>query len=265
LETLGYILFVFVGISLGLLGGGGSILTVPILVYFLGLSAEISTAYSLFLVGIGALAGSIGYIQSKQLNYKVAILFGIPSIISVYSVRKWLMPVIPNEVLSINDFIISKDLLIMLIFSVVMIIAAFSMIKKSEIKTEKHFKPIVKTMLILIEGIVVGAITGFVGAGGGFLIVPALAVLLRLPIKEAIATSLLIIAIKSLFGFLGDLSNQIINWELLLSLTFITLTGIVLGLFLNKKIHAKNLKHGFGYFILISGILIITKEILFKT
>ena len=265
-DIIGYALSVIIGISLGLIGGGGSILTVPILVYVFGLGAEISTSYSLFIVGLTALAGSVSYYRSKLINLKAALLFSIPSLISVFLTRKFIMPALPGVIFTSGSFQFTKPVLIMTVFAALMIAASVSMIRKGKPPDPSGMKPGHHYTLIFLEGIIVGVLTGFVGAGGGFLIIPALVVLAGLPMKEAVGTSLLIIAIKSLIGFTGDISTGMnIDWTFLLIVSVFTVSGIYVGSVLSKKIPSEKLKPAFGYFVLAMGIYIMLKETVLKS
>ena len=263
MEIVGYIFAIIIGLTLGLTGGGGSILTVPILVYLMGISPVLATAYSLFIVGIAALCGSLSFMKQKLVHYKSAIIFGAPALTAVYATRRYLMPYIPEEIISSSNITLSKDMLIMISFALIMVFASVSMIKTKR-KVEENTIIKYNYPMILIEGIVVGIVTGFIGAGGGFLIIPALVVFAKMPMKLGIGTSLLIIAIKSLIGFLGDVAEQNIDWTFLLSFSVITVIGILLGVYFNKKISSNNLKKGFGWFVLMMGIFIIIKEIIIK-
>lgn len=265
MEIIGYIASLFIGISLGLIGGGGSILTVPVLVYLFGVSPVLATAYSLFIVGATSLVGVFPKYRSKMVNLKTAIIFGIPSIVSVYATRKWMVPAIPDEVFSIGNLVVTKPLLLMLLFAVLMTAASISMIRNNNEECEDCEETELKFNypLILLEGLMVGLLTGLVGAGGGFLIIPALVVLSKLPMKQAIGTSLLIIAMKSLIGFVGDLSHTVIDWTFLLSVTALAIGGFFFGNILNKNINASSLKKGFGWFVLVMGVYILIKELFF--
>lgn len=264
-EIIGYILSSFVGVSLGLIGGGGSILTVPILVYVFGLGAEISTSYSLFIVGLTALAGSVNYYRNGLVNMKAAMIFSVPSLIAVFLTRKFVMPAIPDVVLNAGGFEYTKPMFIMTVFAGLMIAASVSMIRKTKTPDTSRLKPGHHYALIFLEGAVVGVLTGFVGAGGGFLIIPALVLLAGLPMKEAVGTSLLIIAIKSLLGFTGDISAGVnINWLFLSAVSVFTVAGIYAGSSLAKRIHGDKLKPAFGWFVLAMGIYIMLRETIFK-
>lgn len=263
MELIGYALAFVVGISLGLIGGGGSILTLPILVYVMGISPIMGTAYSLFIVGLTALVSGIQCAQQKKVDFKTAIIFGIPSIISVYLTRKWLMPIIPDPIFDAGGLLVSKSLGLMLLFAIVMLFAAVSMLKPSKKKEENTIESIKYNYpMIFLEGIIVGVLTGLVGAGGGFLIIPALVLFARLPMKLAIGTSLLIIATKSLIGFIGDVQNQEgIDWKLIIIFSIISIAGSFVGNKLATKIDNTVLKKIFAWFVLVMGAYIIIKEL----
>lgn len=260
-EILGYFGALLIGVVLGLIGGGGSILTVPILVYLMFINPVTATAYSLFVVGVSSLFGAIRNIKKGLVDFKTAIVFAIPAFIAVYSSRKFIVPAIPENIVTINEFTLTKNIAIMLFFAIIMLVAAVAMIKNNGNKTEEETKVKYNYPLIIIEGFVVGVLTGIVGAGGGFLIIPALVLLAKLPMKKAVATSLLIIAIKSLIGFIGDVETIAIDWTFLLSFTVISVIGIFLGIYLSNFIEGKKLKKYFGWFVLIMGVYIIIKEV----
>ena len=328
----GFIAAIVIGFTLGMIGGGGSILTVPVLVYLLHIDPVLATAYSLFVVGISSAVGAFNYMKKGLLSYKTAIIFAVPSFIAVFLTRKFLVPAIPEELFSIGaldittevlfililivvmlavslislnklfhgskkhirafllvtpaaimvflirqflipripenlimigDFILTRGMGIMLFFALIMFLSAFSMIRSSNtIPEEKEPKGIIYNYpMIVVEGAVIGTITGIVGAGGGFLIIPALVLLARLPMKMAIGTSLLIIAVKSLAGFLGDVSNQIIDWVFLLSFTGMAIIGIFIGTFTSKYFDNNKLKKVFGWFVLLMSVYIVLKEL----
>lgn len=265
MEIVGLIASIFIGISLGLIGGGGSILTVPVLVYLFQINPVVATAYSLFIVGTTSIFGSISYFQKGLINIKTAIVFGIPSIVAVYITRAYIVPAIPTEAFRIGEFIVTKSILLMLLFALLMVFASYSMIKKDKkTNSEKSERQQFNYPLILIEGTIVGILTGLVGAGGGFLIIPALVVLSKLPMKEAVGTSLVIIAAKSLIGFFGESGETILDWWFLIKVTAFAIVGIIIGMALSKKINGAKLKPAFGWFVLVMGIYIILKETVFK-
>jgi uncharacterized protein len=257
----GYIASLLIGLSLGLIGGGGSILTVPVLVYLFGVDPVLATAYSLFIVGATSLVGAFPKYKNGEINIKTAVIFGIPSIISVYATRAFIVPAIPTEVFTIGTFVVTKAILMMMIFAVLMVFASVSMIRDKHNNQEESGEQVFNYSMILLEGTIVGILTGLVGAGGGFLIIPALVIFSKLPMKQAIGTSLLIIAAKSLIGFTGDLGKQIMDWQLLISVTILAIIGIFMGNLLGKKVSANSLKKGFGWFVLVMGIYIIIKEL----
>lgn len=262
--VLGYILAVVVGVSLGLIGSGGSILTVPILVYIMGVEPVLATAYSLFIVGATALVGGVQSARQGRVDFKTAIIFGIPSILAVYATRALIVPLIPDHVFTAFGFEVTKPILLMILFAIVMVAASISMIKpqKKTATVDEDAPMVYNYPMILLEGAVVGVLTGLVGAGGGFLIIPALVLLAKMPMKKAVGTSLFIIAAKSLIGFTGDLKgSEIIDWNLLGFFTAASIVGIIIGILLAKKIPGEKLKTSFGWFVLIMGVYIIVKEL----
>lgn len=263
MEIIGYIGAILMGLSLGLIGGGGSILTVPILVYLFHVDAVLATAYSLFIVGLTSLVGSISHVKLGNIHWKTALVFGIPSIVSVFLTRLYLVPAIPNPLIQNSAFTISKPMALLVLFAVIMILAAYSMIKPSK-KSKDNGTGVVSFNfpLILAEGLIIGVVTGLVGAGGGFLIIPALVLLANLPMKQAVGTSLMIIAAKSLIGFIADLKgNEQIDWTFLSIFSAIAIGGIITGSVLSKKISGDKLKPAFGWFVLVMGFYIIVMEI----
>lgn len=260
----GYLASLLIGLSLGLIGGGGSILTVPALVYLFGVDPVLATAYSLFIVGSTSLVGAFPKYKNGEINLKTAIIFGIPSIIAVYATRAFIVPAIPSEVFSVGSIVVTKSLLMMMIFAVLMVFASVSMIRDNKKQIPDEGEQVFNYPMILLEGAVVGVLTGLVGAGGGFLIIPALVIFSKLPMKQAVGTSLLIIAAKSLFGFTGDLGRQTMDWQLLITVTGLAIVGIFIGTALSKKVSANSLKKGFGWFVLVMGMYIIIKELFIK-
>ena len=262
MEITGYIASIFIGISLGLIGSGGSILTVPVLVYLFGIGVEMSTAYSLFIVGSTALVGGVRNAFLGNVNYKTAVVFTIPAFIAVYTTRAYLVPAIPSVIMTLGTYVLTKDIAIMVFFALVMLAASVSMIRNKR-KKEENAVPQLNLPIIIIEGAVVGVLTGIVGAGGGFLIIPALVLFAKLPMKKAVGTSLLIIAAKSLIGFIGDVQRygDQLDWTRLLTVTAIAVFGIFIGIYLNTFIDGKKLKKGFGWFVLLMAVYIIGKQL----
>lgn len=256
---VGYALALFVGISLGLIGSGGSILTVPILVYILKIEPFLATAYSLFIVGSTALVGGIQNAINRKVNYKLVLLFGIPSLVAVYVMRAFVLPLVPDT-LAIGSLNLSKNVLLMVLFALVMFTSSMKMIRPQAI-TPSATPP--KKSSLMLQGVLIGIVAGTVGAGGGFLIIPALVLFANISMKEAVGTSLFIVAIQSLFGFLGDANNPLIDWPLLVTFSAIAVVGIFIGIFLTRFIPDHNLKKGFGYFVLLMALYILTKEVFF--
>ena len=263
MEVLGYLASALIGISLGLIGGGGSILTVPVMVYLFGTPPLLATSYSLFIVGVTSLIGSINNYRNGLINLKAALYFGAASIVTVYITRKFLVPAIPQEILTVGRFTVTDSLLTMLLFGVLMLMASMSMIKQPNTTVpEKECTDCIRFVKLVGYGLAIGLVTGLLGAGGGFLLIPALVFLIKLPMKKAVGTSLLLIALNSLIGFAGDIGHFNIQWSFLISITLIAIGGIFLGGLLGKKLSGEKLKRGFGWFVLSMGIYIIIKELL---
>ncbi|MFG6687311.1 sulfite exporter TauE/SafE family protein [Mariniflexile sp. HNIBRBA6329] len=258
IDFLGFLGAFLIGVVLGLIGGGGSILTVPLLVYLLGYNPVVATAYSLFVVGTSSIIGVYKKHQKKLVDFKTGLAFSFPSFLAVYITRRFLVPNIPDVIFNSNGFVITREIAIMVFFAIVMFAASISMIKTKEKTTGIFVKQAYyKTFT---QGLIIGVITGLIGAGGGFLYVPALVLWAGLSMKNAVGTSLVIISINSIIGFLGDLHNLNTDWVFLLTFSFLTISGVVLGDYLSKYISNKKLKKGFGWFILIMAIYIIIKE-----
>lgn len=287
MEIAGYIGALLMGLTLGLIGGGGSILTVPILVYLFGVDAVTATGYSLFLVGTTALFGAGSHMRNGNVHWPSVLWFGAPSIVAVFATRKWIVPALPEVWISSGTLTVTKGVGLLLLFALLMVAAAIGMIRKKKVvpvKKSKEMGPsdtpdlavsatvsglsrsgealLIKNSVVILEGLVVGTLTGLVGAGGGFLIIPALVLFAGLSMKQAIGTSLVIIAAKSLIGFTGDLShNPLMDWPFLLGFAGVAIVGILLGSALNKRVSNEQLRPAFGWFVLIMGILMIVKEL----
>ncbi|SEG19882.1 sulfite exporter TauE/SafE family protein [Sphingobacterium lactis] len=259
IELFGFLASLGIGLSLGLIGGGGSILTVPVLVYLFHLDPLLATSYSLFIVGSTSAVGAVPYFRQQLIDFRSAVYFGIPSIISVFLTRHYILDLIPEQLVQLGEFTLSKDMAIMLLFAVLMFFAALKMIGKHVSKPvdsgNNYLLP------LILQGTGVGLISGLIGAGGGFLIIPALIIFNGMPMKTAIGTSLLIIAANSLFGFIGNLDLQRIDWTFLLSITGIAMVGILLGSKLSQRIDGKKLKPIFGWFVLLMAFVIIVQEL----
>ena len=259
-EIAGYLCSVLIGISLGLIGGGGSILTVPILVYLFHLEPGKATSYSLFIVGLTALIGTWRHYKFGNLQLKTALIFAMPSVCSLLLMRKWLLPLVPDHLFQFGSFSVTKNLLIMVIFALLMIMASLSMIRKTS-NDSAIVTPDIKRLLSI--GFGVGMVTGFLGAGGGFLIIPALVFFAGLPMKQAVGTSLLIISINSMIGFGGDLlQGAHFEYSLLASVAAMAIAGMWLGTWLSRFVQGARLKPAFGWFVLVMGTYILLRELI---
>lgn len=257
---LGYFAMLFVGLSLGLMGGGGSILTVPILVYLFSIAPAQATGYSLFIVGLVSLVGVYRYRQNGEINFSRGLAFALPGLLGIWLARALIVPRLPEKIFSIFSINITKDILIMLVFALLMITASFSMIRGKGNKSESppHF------LFLALLGFFVSLVTGFVGAGGGFLIVPSLALIGGLNMKAAVATSLFVITINSLFGFATDVwsASYQVDWFLLLCSSAVALVGLFMGVRFANKVSDQALKKAFGFFVLIAGSAILIQQLL---
>jgi uncharacterized membrane protein YfcA len=290
MEILAYLIAVIIGISLGLIGGGGSILTVPVLVYLLHIDPLTATTYSLFIVGTTSLVGGGKAYTKKLIDFRAVALFGIPSILSIFIARHFLLPAIPEYLFSIGDITVTRNVLLMVVFALLMFAAAISMIR-NELATNHdpashqqydstqvddpaspqhydseqlhEFDRHEPNLVLVLPGLLIGLVTGLLGAGGGFLIIPTLVLIIRMPMKIAVGTSLLIVAINSLFGFVFSISiiPQQFNWPLMLLFTLLAVIGIIIGSKLSDRIPAETLKKAFGWFILIMGGYILVREL----
>lgn len=260
MEIIGLILTIFIGLLVGLFGGGGSILTVPVLVYLFAIPATLSTTYSLALVSITSLIAATPHVLQKKLSFKKILQFGIPSMLSLYTVRAYILPSIPAT-FTLLGFEIEKNLFMMLFFSVLMLTSGFFMIKQKKNNPDCFDCPY-NHFVLMIAGLFEGIITGIVGAGGGFIIVPVLMIFGKLSLKQAVANSLFIIGVKSFIGFLGSHDIVELDFYFLAKILVIALVGMYFGIRLNKKLDAKQLKPIFGYFVMIMGFIILIKELL---
>ena len=254
----------FMGTVLSFLGAGGSILTLPILVYLFQIDIIQATTYSLLLVGLTAVFGCVASFKDKLIDFKTGIIFGIPSIIGVVLARKIVLPFLPDQIL-VGNFILEKSFMIMILFAVLMLVSSSLMIRdrKPVLSKTNNKNAYERNIIIILEGLIVGQLTGFVGAGGGFLIIPALVLLTGLSMNIAVATSLFIIAIKSLMGYLSDLIDGFqTDWMFVFYVCVFTLIGVFFGRILSKRVSDKQTKKLFGYMTLIISIIIIGEQII---
>jgi uncharacterized membrane protein YfcA len=263
LEFVEYFCALLIGLLLGLTGGGGSILTVPVLVYILNFNPIIASAYSLFIVGMTSSFGTLINLKKGNVVLITGVLFALPSLISVYITRKYIVHAIPNILFKNESIVITKNAFLMVLFAVVMFFAALSMLKTPKTETVAREEKSQNLYLIILQIFCVGILIGLIGAGGGFLIIPALFHFAKLPIKKAIGTSLFIIATNSIIGFSGDVQNINVDWIFLFRFTAVAMFGIFVGIYLNKFFDEKSLKKIFGWFVLVMAIFILTKELVF--
>lgn len=259
MEIAGYFASLFIGISLGMIGGGGSVLTVPILVYFFRVEPVLATAYSLFIVGSTSSVGAFQKWKKREINFKVALIFGLPSLLTVYFIRKFVITEIPEIIYKHNDFTIHKGQLTLILFALLMVSAAIGILKPQKIK--RPVLPQVQGLVLL--GVTVGIVSGLLGAGGGFIIIPALIFYASMDIKTAVGSSLLIITLNSLVGFAGDITHHQFDWIKLMPITLLGIAGTFLGNWISDKLPGSGIKRIFGLFILLTGIFILGKELLF--
>lgn len=257
MEIIGYIASIGIGLILGLLGSGGSILSIPVLVYLFHVDAVEAAAYSLFIVGTTSLIGGIPKYRENLVSLRTALLFGAPSVAGAFVTRRWIVHNIPDLLLDTEPVALSKRALLLGLFAVLMILASVSMIRGRKSQPEDDR---IHTGWLIVQGLFIGTLTGLVGAGGGFLIIPALVLLTGLQFKKAVGTSLFIIAANSYAGFIGDLFNMDMEWRLLLPLTALAIAGILIGNSLSKRADTVVLRKIFGWFTLTMGCFILIRE-----
>jgi uncharacterized protein len=258
---IGYLLALLIGVVLGMLGGGGAILLVPVSVYVIGLDPVTAAANSLFVVGLSSIFGAIPYYRNRQVDWEVLWIYGLFSLAAVFLTRWWLVPALPDPLIIVKDWALSKPTALMLLFAAVMLLSARSMLKP--LRANSQHKDNTKPGLWLIAMVATGEglLSGLVGAGGGFIIIPALVLLARVEMKKAVGTSLVIIGVKSLLGFSGDALQVDLDWNLLGGLSLFTAVGTFLGYLLSSKVDSASLKRAFGWLVLTMGIFVLFKEI----
>ena len=227
------------GIVLGALGGGGGILTVPILVGLFGMSAAEATGSSLLVVGLASSIGAVQGLVAKKVDWQAALLIAVPSTIGALTARLFLVPNIPDLVWGI-----SKDDLLLGTFAAVMVLVGIKMLWPS--KAEQQVES--SRVKIAVLGLAIGLISGVLGAGGGFLILPTLTLLLGVDLARAIPTSLLVITLQSLGGFVGELGRPI-QWSVLRGIVAVAIGGLVVGLLLREIAPKKALQTSFAVLV----------------
>lgn len=256
---IGYILAIIIGLSMGIMGSGGSIMTLPIFVYLFHIDPSHALVYSLFTIGVTALLGSINHIKNKQIDYRSTFLFIIPSLLFIYLTKQLILPYIPTT-FHFGKTDINSSQIIMFLFAFVILSSSYAMINMNH---ESFSKNKLSYFKIMLTGAFIGLLTSLFGAGGGFIIVPALVVLLGNSIHQATSTSLFIIAINSIFGFLTNYIHFYdVNWTTLIIFTVITLIGLIIGIQIKPKLNSQKMKISFGYILGIIGFSIATIEMM---
>jgi len=248
MHVIGLAIALVIGVSLGMLGGGGSILTVPLLLYVFGVEAKAAIAMSLLVVATTSVAALVPHARAGRVQWKTGAIFGAASMIGAYGAGRG-AKFIPSSVLLLS-------------FGAMMLVTAVAMMRpKRGASAESSAPKSLPLHWILLEGLAVGAVTGLVGAGGGFLVVPALALLAGLAMPEAVATSLMVIALKSFAGFAGYVSTVSINYGLAAQVIAAAIVGSVIGTSLVARVHPDSLRKGFGWFIVVMSVFVLGQEI----
>lgn len=260
METAGYLALIAAGILLGITGSGGSILSLPVLVYLFSLDVVIASAYSLFIVGATSIVGTVLKQRERLVDVRAGLTFALPSILAAFSTRKWLVPSIPDIILQTEYFILSKRALLLGIFACVIIVVSVKMILNGRAKNPSTQAS--HPYVLVPIGMITGILAGLLGVGGGFLILPALVAFARIPFENVVGTTLFVIALNSLLAFLGDLLNYSINWSFLLSITALSIIGVCLGILTNRIVPARPLQRSMGWLTLSMGIWILVSELL---
>lgn len=258
MEIFGYVALIGIGLVLGLLGSGGSMLSIPVLVYLFSMDVVAASSYSLFIVGITSIMGVWLKQKNQMVDIPSGMLFGGTSVVAIFVVRHWILPNVP-EVILVNTFQITKRMLILTVFAALVMISAVVGIVKGQ-ATENQSGSQRKGYLLPI-GFVTGLVVGFVGAGGGFLILPALLVFGRLPFRAAVGTTLLVIVLNSLTGFAGDALSYSLDWQFLTIVTSLAMGGMLLGNFTHRRIPVYHLRLSFSWLMLTLGVWILTHEL----
>ena len=271
MELLGFLLCLPIGLLFGMVGAGGSILTLPVLVYLFQVDVSTATVYSLFIVGVTSLVGALSCMQKRQFDKRAAFDFGLPAVISVAITKLFIAPVIPAVLFTVGNVACTKETFLMCLLAVLMLISSCRMIglKTAGIQKDRGRSRLGNAVRLTVIGAVVGALSGLVGVGGGFLIIPALVLFCKLTIKQAVGTSLTIVTIQSAVGFLcGIYSHSIaanpIDWSVILPITGAAIVGVLMGTMLSKKVATSKLQVGFGWLICVTAFCIMLQEAILK-
>lgn len=259
MELVGYLALIGLGFILSVIGGGGSLLSVPILVYLFSIDIVTASSYSLFIVGTSSLLGALQKFRKEGADFLVAMVFGCSSAIGIFITRKWIVPIIPEVVWVENDILITKRALLLGIFSSIVIASSLVILRRHPWTSAESGKR--RLDFLLPVSLLSGIIAGLVGVGGGVIILPALITFARLPIKIAVGTTLLVISFNSLLGFITDVTIGNIDWIFLLLITFLASLGMFVGNRYHEKIPVKYLRLSFGWFMLVVAMWIILTEV----
>ncbi len=266
LLVLSYILALLIGLSIGIMGSGGAILAVPILYYVAGYTMQEASVYSLFVVGASSLVGAVRSWMNHLVNWRAVLFFGIPSVFAVYLTRLILVPILPDPLIASSVITVPLDMALLLLFATLMVLAARSMLLSKEGSTqgELNFQSSNSFLQVITFGLLVGTLTAILGAGGGFLIIPALVIFLRMPMKEAVGTSMFIVAMNALNGFVGSIykGDILIDYSFLLLFTAMAFIGLFVGMFWAKHLKPEKLKRYFAFFVFGMGLFIIVQQLI---
>ncbi|MBK8954076.1 MAG: sulfite exporter TauE/SafE family protein [Saprospiraceae bacterium] len=260
---LAFISAILIGLSLGILGAGGAILTIPVFVYILQVNAIDAITCSLFVVCLTSLTTAIQYYKNKQVHYKAILSFGLPSLASVWFFRSIVLPAIPDPFIDFDGFEMSKSSTLLVVFALLMYVVAYKMLKKNSRTASIEKNPKNQQLSFILHGLFVGALTGLLGAGGGFLIVPALVLLLDLEFKIAVGSSLCIIFLNTTMGLLAKTEMLFqLDWQTLLSFTMITVLASLIGVKISDKFSSAKLKRAFGFILIFVATFMLYEELL---
>ncbi len=283
LEIIGYLIGLLVGVTMGMIGGGGFVL-LPTLIYLLDRESTLATAYTLVLIGVTALIGVLPRIKQRQVDFRIALTLGIPILLGTLLVRGWLTHLIPDfevdstgietkiplVLFQIGGLHVTKRMLVLIVFAIVLLLSFASMMGwiGKDIKPRPNLRiesPTSYYVILISAGLFIGILSAFIGAGGGVMIVPLLVVVMGAPMRTVIGTSLAIMAGKSTLGFSGDIFRigDKIEWGFLAGFAAVMIVGILIGTHVSRRIPVDKLRIGFAWLILAMAIFIFTKELLF--
>lgn len=259
---MGYAGAMLTGLVLGLLGGGGAMFSIPVLVYLFHIPPSVATGYSLFLVGVTAMSGAIQNTRHNLVDFKAALYYGIPSVITVYVIRRFVIHSLPDILWQTANFTLHKDDAILMLLAVVMMLVGVKMItEKPKVQTGEEPEHKMNFPVLILIAVLIGAFVGVAGAGGGFLMTPALIYFANLHMKKAIGTSLVLVSVNSFLGFAGDLgASPHMDWIFLLKFSGFSIAGVFIGSYFSSRVNGLKLKNAFGWFMVLMGVYIAVRE-----